>query len=87
MSPFCCPCCTSSNVAVGISSHSNNVVQFCNDCNFRDVIFYADSGKQAESYCKRLYRFFARIPVKLKRKLGRKMPKLRIQPALLRPNA
>lgn len=66
-SPFVCPCCTSDSVSVGISTSSYNVVQFCNDCNFRDIIYYADNSYQAEQYCKRLYRFFRRTPVRLRR--------------------
>lgn len=45
-----CPVCTSSNVSQGISFDSANVVQVCNTCNFREVVFYADSPNQAQEY-------------------------------------
>jgi hypothetical protein len=43
----CCPSCGSTNIAVGIAPDSTNVSLTCNYCNFRDVVYWGDSRKDA----------------------------------------
>lgn len=50
VSKILCPVCASRNTAVGIAPDSTNVSLICNSCNYRDVIFYGDSRKEAYDY-------------------------------------
>lgn len=45
-----CPVCFSRAIAYGIAPTSTNVLIHCNLCNFRDVVFYGDSRREAHSW-------------------------------------
>lgn len=50
-----CPVCESASIAIAIAPASTNVSLFCNVCNFRDVIFYGDSFRQAAEFHKSIF--------------------------------
>lgn len=50
-----CPVCESTSIAIAIAPASTNVSLFCNVCNFRDVIFYGESFRQAVEFHKSIF--------------------------------
>jgi len=73
-----CPVCGSRNTAYGLAHLSRNVSFVCNACNFRDIVFYADTPAEAETYWKATREPRSKKVSKLRVFTGRKVSKLRV---------
>lgn len=62
MRKILCPCCCSSNTAIGVAQFSTNVSLVCNFCGLRDVVYFGESHADACKFVaaaiarRRLYR-------------------------------
>lgn len=77
MSKHKCPACGSGNTAYGLSEFSRNVALYCNECNFRDIVFYADTPIEAEAYWKATREPREEEESEIRVKTRGQMPKLR----------
>jgi plasmid stabilization system protein ParE len=64
---------------LGLSASSFNVLLVCNYCNFRDVVYYADTKAEAAEAWERLQAARKKLDDRCQVRRSGRMPKLRIR--------